>query len=143
VKYRFIDQQKDTHPVTLLCRVLRVSPQAYYCWRKREPGPRSRSNETLLEQIRSVHQSSRRTYGSPRIHRDLREQGVRCRRKRVARLMGLHGIQAKSVRRFRATTGSAHALPVALNLLDRQFRVQVPKVPGSGAEPGVGDGHHV
>lgn len=126
VKYRFIDQHKDTHSITLLCQVLGVSPQAYYCWREREPGPRSRSNEVLLEQIRSVHQSSRRTYGSPRVHQELRAQGVVCSRKRVAQLMSRHGIRAKTVRRFRVTTDSAHALPVAPNLLDRQFTAATP-----------------
>ncbi len=126
MKYRFIDQQKNTHSVVALCQVLGVSPQAYYCWRKREPGPRRRSNEALVEQIQSVHQSSRRTYGSPRVHRELRALGIGCSRKRVARLMGLHGICAKTVRRFRVTTDSAHALPVAPNLLDRQFTVATP-----------------
>lgn len=124
--YRFIDRHKDTHPITLLCQVLGVSPQAYYGWCKREPSPRHRSNEVLMGQIRSVHQQSRRTYGSPRIHRELRDLGVRCSRKRVARLMRAHGIRAKTVRRFRATTDSAHALPVAPNLLDRQFTAAAP-----------------
>ena len=126
MKYRFIDQQKDKHAITLLCQVLGVSPQAYYNWRKREPSLRQRSNETLLERIRSVHQSSRRIYGSPRVFRELHALGVSCSRKRVARLMGLHDIRAKTVRRFRVTTDSSHALPVAPNLLDRQFRVAIP-----------------
>jgi putative transposase len=131
VKYRFIDQHKDKHASTLLCQVLGVSPQAYYNWRKREPSLRQRSNEirsseTLLERIRSVHQSSRRTYGSPRVLRELHALGVSCSRKRVARLMGLHDIRAITVRRFRVTTDSAHSLPVAPNLLDRQFTVTTP-----------------
>lgn len=61
MKYQFINEQKDTHSVSLLCQALGVSPQAYYQWHKRELSPRSRSNEALLEQIRSVHQKSRRT----------------------------------------------------------------------------------
>ncbi len=126
MKYRFIFQHKGTHPVTLLCQTLRVSTQGYYRWHKREPSLRRRSDAALLERIRLVHQSSRRTYGSPRVHRELREQGVLCSRKRVARLMGLHGIRAKTVRRFRVTTNSAHALPVAPNLLNRQFTVKSP-----------------
>lgn len=126
MKYRFINEHKDKHPIALLCQVLGVSPQAYYRWRKREPSPRSRSNEVLLEHIRTVHQQSRRTYGSPRVHRELREQGVRCSRKRVARLMRAHEVRAKTLRRFRATTDSAHSLPVAPNLLDRQFTVTSP-----------------
>ena len=126
MKYQFIDQQKGTHPVSLLCRALGVSPQAHYQWHKREPSPRSRSNKVLLEQIRSVHQKSRRTYGSPRVYQDLREQGVVYSRKRVARLVRAHGVRARNVRRSRATTDSAHALPVAPNLLDRQFTAPAP-----------------
>ncbi len=126
MKYRFIDQQKDTHPVTLLCQALGVSPQAYYQCHKRERCPRSRSNEALLEQIRSVHQQSRRTYGSPRVHQELRAQGIQCSRKRVARLMRTHGVRARTVRGFRATTDSAHGLPVAPNSLDRRFTVTSP-----------------
>ena len=73
MKYLFIEQQRDAHPVTHLCQTLGVSSQAYYGWRKLEPGPRHCSNGDLLEQFRLVHQSSRRTYGSPRVHRKLRE----------------------------------------------------------------------
>lgn len=126
MKYRFIDQQKDMHSITLLCRVLGASPQAYYGWRKREPSPRSCSNEALVGRIRSVHQLSRRTYGSPRVHQELRAQGIQCSRKRVARLMRAHGVRARTVRRYRATTDSAHGLPVAPNLLDRQFTAAAP-----------------
>lgn len=126
MKYRFIDPERSKHSVALLCQVLRVSPQGFYRWQKRELSPRQRSNAALLEQIRSVHQKSRRTYGSPRIHWQLREAGIPCSCKRVARLMRVHGIRAKTVRRFRVTTNSAHALTVAPNLLNRQFRVGAP-----------------
>ena len=77
-------------------------------------------------EIELSHKASDRTYGSPRVHEDLQEQGIRCGRKRVARLMRENGIRAKQARRFKATTDSDHNDPVAPNLLDREFHVDVP-----------------
>ena len=79
----------------------------------------------MMEIARS-HKASDRTYGSPRVHQDLQEQGIRCGCKRVARLMRENGIRAKQARRFKATTDSDHDAPVAPNLLDRQFEVDRP-----------------
>ncbi len=80
----------------------------------------------MVIEIELSHKASDRTYGSPRVHEDLQEQGIRCGRKRVARLMRENGIRAKQARRFKATTDSDHNDPVAPNLLDREFRVDVP-----------------
>jgi transposase InsO family protein len=80
----------------------------------------------LVIEIELSHKASDRTYGSPRVHEDLQEQGIRCGRKRVARLMRENGIRAKQTRRFKATTDSDHNDPVAPNLLDREFQVDVP-----------------
>jgi transposase InsO family protein len=80
----------------------------------------------LVIEIELSHKASDRTYGSPRVHEDLQEQGIRCGRKRVARLMRENGIRAKQARRFKATTDSDHNDPVAPNLLDREFHVDVP-----------------
>ena len=77
---------------------------------------------------RVIHERSRRTYGSPRVTAELRENGVRCSRHRVARLMRLHGIRAKTVRKFRVTIDSKHHLPVAPNRLNREFAVKGPNV---------------
>jgi transposase InsO family protein len=80
----------------------------------------------LLEQIRQVYRRSRRNYGSPRVTDELREWGVVCNEKRVARLMRLNGIRSKTARKFRVTTDSKHNLPVAPNRLQRQFTVTRP-----------------
>ena len=80
----------------------------------------------MVIEIELSHKASDRTYGSPRVHEDLQEQGIRCGRKRVARLMRENGIRAKQARRFKATTDSDHNDPVAPNLLDREFHVDVP-----------------
>ena len=112
--------------VWLMCRVLEVSRSGYYAWLVRPESERSCRNRTLLSEIRLVHHRSRRTYGSPRVTEELRESGLWCGEHRVAHLMRRHGIKAKTVRKFRVTTNSKHAFPVAPNLLARQFTVSRP-----------------
>jgi transposase InsO family protein len=86
-------------PVRRMCQVLRVSPSGYYDWLKRPPSQRQQANAQLLEVIRREHEASRQTYGSPRIHAALKQQGVQVGRKRVARLMQAHGLVGKGPRR--------------------------------------------
>jgi transposase InsO family protein len=102
----------------MMCRLLEVK-RSSYCWRAKQ-------DRRLVVEIELSHKASDRTYGSPRVHQDLQEQGIRCGCKRVARLMRENGIRAKQARRFKATTDSAHNEPVAPNLLDRQFEVDRP-----------------
>ena len=104
-----------------MARVMEVSTSGYYHWRRRPESARKQHNRRLLVEIKTIHRQSRKTYGSPRMHRELKDRGLCCGKKRVARLMRLHGIQAKQTRRFKATTDSAHTLPVAQNVLARQF----------------------
>lgn len=104
-----------------MCRVLEVSESGYYAWRGRPESVRSCANRKLLVHIKAVHQESDATYGSPRVQRELAAQGITCSENRVARLMREEGVEAKQVRRFKATTDSKHGLPVAENHLDRQF----------------------
>ncbi len=110
-----------------MCRVLKVSESGYYVWRKRQPSARATANAALVKEIRAVHTTSRRTYGSPRVHAALRAQGVVCNRKRVARLMREHGIRGRERRRRRpVTTQSKHGHPLAPNLLARDFTAEAP-----------------
>lgn len=95
-KYQFVAAQASQYAVALLCRVLGVARSGYYAWRQRTESPRSRTNRTLTDQIRTVHRASRGTYGSPRIHAELRALGLRCARTRVARLMRLSGVWPRS-----------------------------------------------
>lgn len=126
MRYRAIQDHAGRFDIRLMCRALKVSPAGFYAWRTRPESGRTRANRRLLASIRAFHAASDRTYGSPRIHRDLREAGHRISENRVARLMQANGIRAKTVRKWRATTDSAHKLPVAANTLDRQFAVTVP-----------------
>jgi transposase InsO family protein len=112
------EQATTGHSVKELCELFEVSASGYYAWINRKPGKRAVADQTLVGQIQQVHTFSRRTYGSPRITKTLRKQGVKCGKKRVARLMkqkGLHGAQKA---RFRPrTTDSRHDLPISPNRL--------------------------
>ena len=123
MKFRAIAEHVRRFPVRLMCRMLQVSAAGYYAWARRPQSTRSRRNRDLTEQIRTLHARSRHTYGSPRLTRDLREAGHPVSENRVARLMREHGIRAKTVKKWKATTDSSHRLPVAPNTLDRQFAV--------------------
>ena len=78
-----------------MCEVLQVSPSGYHAWLKRPKSSRSTQNEQLVKQIKNIHQQSRQTYGSPRVHDELQDRGVTCSENRVARLMRQHGIAAQ------------------------------------------------
>ena len=110
-----------------LCRVLDVSESGYHCWRKRPPSARAAEDARLLKKIRESHRRSRGGYGSPRVYRDLRDDGERVSIKRVARLMRQDGITGATSRRRRVvTTDSTHSFAVADNVLDRQFTAAAP-----------------
>jgi putative transposase len=126
MRFRFIEAEKAHYPIRLLCRCLAVSRSGYYAWRTRAPSARGKQDAQLRVEIAASHSASRRTYGSPRILRDLREDGHRISRKRVARLMRELGLEGRRKRRFRHTTDSQHGFPVAPNVLMRDFDVDAP-----------------
>jgi transposase InsO family protein len=126
MKYRFIKDNRSSWPVEKMCRALRVSRSGYYAWQKGRQSRRHADNLVLLERIQELHRASRGIYGSPRIFDDLREEGFQCGKNRVARLMRRNGIVSKVKRKFKVTTTSRHTLPVADNLVARQFSVAAP-----------------
>ena len=107
-----------------MCQVLQVSTSGYHAWKGRSPSPHQKRNEELCTLIERIYQKSCGRYGSPRVHQELRVQGVRCSQKRVARLMQEQGLVARKRRRFVGTTDSRHAHPVAENVLARQYQVE-------------------
>lgn len=117
----FMQQHETEFPISVMCDVLSVSRSGYYAWRHKPASKRKQANAKLLEDIRSAHRNSREAYGSPRIYQALKEQGIPCSESRVARLMREDGLCAKMKRRFKATTNSKHDLPIAPNLLQRDF----------------------
>ena len=128
MRYRLVQGERGALSVERACRLLKVSASGYYAWQQRQTYPQRMSDErALVAQISTVFEESRRTYGSPRVTAALRQQGIACNRKRVARLMRKHGLVAKYRRRRRGkTTDSRHGLPVAPNRLNRDFNAQRP-----------------
>ena len=125
--FRFIDREKTQHPVARLCRVLKVSRSGYYAWRAREPSRRTVEDERLSDLIREAHERSRGTYGSPRIHAELRlAHGVRCGRKRIERLMRRLGLQGIHRRRARRPGGRRVLHPLFDDLVARDFQADAP-----------------
>ena len=134
MRYAFIHQQRasgidNAYPVRALCAALQVSRNGFYDYVRRldKPGPRAERRAELATKIAQVHTDSRTTYGSPRIHRQLREEGEVVSEKTVASVMKTVGIQGKSPRpRKPRTTDSDHTRPVAENVLERDFTATGP-----------------
>ena len=125
MKYRFMEKHRVTFKVKSMCRVLGASRSGYYAWRTRRPSARQQDNDQLLEHIWDAHKASRSLYGSPRITAELNEQGMRCSKNRIARIMREHGIRAEVRRRFRKkTTDSRHNYALAANLLIDRKQVE-------------------
>ena len=114
--------------IRAMCRVLEVSASGYYAWRRRMMSVRAREDEQLQQRIRTIHLLSRQTYGAPRIHAELQEQGTRIGRKRVARLMKASDLQGVSRRKRTVTTRRDRSARPAPDLVDRQFFASRPNV---------------
>lgn len=125
--YRFIESHQETWPIRVMCETLEVSPAGYYAWLRRPPSFQQQRREALLVLIRGIHAEVKHRYGSPRLHAALAARGAACSVNTVAKLMRDNDIRAKSARKFRCrTTDSNHALPVAENVLGRQFGPEAP-----------------
>ena len=123
MRFVFIRAHERIWHVTTMCRVLEVSRAGFYKWRAQPLSERVKADLVLAAGIRATHTGRRRVYGSPRVHRELRDAGIRCGQKRVARVMRHEGIRALAPRRYRVTTQSGHREPVAANRLARRFGV--------------------
>jgi transposase InsO family protein len=121
-----IQHEEATHAVRTMCRALGVSTSGYYAWRSRPASARATEDRRLSVAIRAIHRESRGTYGAPRVHAELRERGVACSRKRVARLMREGGVSGKAPRRRKRGEPTGPLAPVAENVLDRQFQPAAP-----------------
>ncbi len=126
MKFAFIAAREVAFPVSAMCRVLGVAKSGYYAWRKRPKPERERRDAQLAAAVAAVHKRSRLTYGSPRVHRELKARGVRVGKKRIERLMRQNGLKGRLKRRFKRTTDSRHGGPIAPNLLARHFDVSEP-----------------
>jgi putative transposase len=119
--YHLIEAERTSFPVQFMCRMLGVSRSGYYDWRGRPPSARNQADGALTEKIREIHERSRHTYGSPRVHAELRALGTRCGRKRVERLMRKSGLQGCMRGTRRGTTRRAKRYAPAEDLVNRKF----------------------
>jgi putative transposase len=126
VKYAWIDGQREAYPLQSMCDLLDVSTSGYADWKACGGPTHWLSEAQLLVLIRAIHAEYRQAYGSPRMTEELKSRGIPVSKERVRRLMQAHGIRARHKRRYKATTDSKHGMPVAPNLLDRQFATTAP-----------------
>ncbi|WP_197339992.1 IS3 family transposase [Ralstonia solanacearum] len=130
VKYAFIERSRHRWPVSMLCEVLEVSPSGYHQRKQRTVPDRPHrgriTDDALLAHILAIHAQVKGEYGWPRMWKELVARGVRVGKERVRKLMAQHGIQARHKRKYIATTNSNHGLPVAPNLLERNFTATAP-----------------
>lgn len=126
MRYEFIQAHQDEFPVRRMCNVLGVSPSGYYAWQTRPVSPRVRTNQKLMPEIRAIHIRSQKTYGSPRVHAELKADGFRVGKNRVARLMRADNLQGRRKKKQPRTTNSQHSYPVAPNRLNREFQATQP-----------------
>ena len=126
MRFALIDRAKAKFPVHRLCGVLGLSQSGYFAWRGRPACRRQRDDMVLLAHVRSGFALSNGTYGSPRMRRELQDAGLVVGRRRIARLIRDNGLQARHKRRFKRTTDSHHAGPIAPNLLDQDFTATGP-----------------
>jgi len=121
VKFALVEAEKADYPIATACSLLGVSRSRFYAWQSRPESAHPVEDRKLAVLIREAHERSRKTYGSPRVHFELAESGVRVSKKRVVRLMQEQKLVARQRRRYKCTTMSDHDQPVAPNLLDRRF----------------------
>lgn len=126
MRFAFIEAEKALYPVLVLCRVMQVGRSGFYAWLRRAPSARAKADTVLQDQIDRAFRGSRGTYGSPRIRAQLNAEGVPVSKRRVARLMRRRGLCGLRKARFTRTTDSRHKLPIAPNLLARNFTATAP-----------------
>lgn len=126
MRFAFVDVEKANHDISLLCRVLRVRRSGYYAWLERDESARVKADRVLAVEVAALFNESKKTYGSPRIHRELRNRKRHLCRHRIARIMRQQRLCARARRKFVRTTQSDPGQPTPPNLLDRKFAVEAP-----------------
>jgi putative transposase len=121
-----MNRERSLYPVTLMARVLNVSRSGFYAWVKRAPSNRKVQDRAMKILIKAVHKKSRQTYGPRRLQSELAANGTTLGRDHISRLCKELGLKCKQTKKFKATTNSAHDLPVVANLLAQQFEVSAP-----------------
>jgi putative transposase len=126
MRFQFIEAHRQTFRLDVMCRVLDVTKSGYFTWQRRPTSTRELQDTVLIAEIEQIHGTSKGRYGVPRVHAELREQGSPCSRRRVARLMAAAGLKGKDRKKYKSTTDSDHAHPIAVDLVQRRFEVEQP-----------------
>ena len=127
IRYLYMEHNRSKYRIAKMAQWLQVSKSGYYAWRRRTPSARQLENRSLLEQIRRIHEASRGTYGSKKItHEVNRKSDEQFNHKRIERIMRENGIRSKVGKKYKAITNSKHSLPVAENILNRDFKADRP-----------------
>lgn len=126
MKYAWIKKHDSEFNVNMMCKVLEVNRTSYYDWLNSKPSARAIMNQQLSSRIKEIFTDSRSTYGTRRIRTLLLREGIRVSRRRVGKLMKQMNICCKTKRKFKHTTDSNHKLPIAENILDRDFTATKP-----------------
>jgi putative transposase len=121
-----METNREIFSVRRMCGLFEVSASGYYAWRGRAPSERAKANEALVKEIKDIHTESHEIYGSPRVHAELVNRGMRAGRNRVAKLMRAENIQSRRKRKRQNTTDSRHNYPIAPNLLQQNFLAAIP-----------------
>ena len=124
--FGIIHAERANFPIRVLCRLMKVSPSGYYAWLGRKPSTRKRDEERIVTKMRAIQAQTQQSYGTPRMHDELRDNGEKVGRHRVARLLRDNGLGALQKKRFVRTTDSKHDQPIAPNLLARDFGANAP-----------------
>ena len=132
MRYRFVAAERANYPLALLCRTMRVARSGFYAWVKGVRSRRERADQKLMPRVREIFLQSGATYGSRRMARALTARGHACSRSRARRLIRLAGLSVRRKRKWKATTGSRHNLPVSPNILSREFAAAAPGLAWAG-----------
>lgn len=121
-----IETEKKAYPISLMCEVLGVCRSGYYSWKNRAPSARRQEYSSIIPIVQQAEKDSKGTYGARRMAKEIEAAGVSCGRSKAATVMKLADVSAKQKKKFKVTTDSKHNLPVAPNLLEREFTVNQP-----------------
>ena len=125
MKYQMIQRYSSHFKVSKMCRIMDVSRSGYYAFIKRPESELSKRQKAVLAEIKIIHKENYEIYGAPRITAELNNKGIHISKGMVSRLMRKHGIKSKTVKKYKATTDSNHDLPVAENILNREFTADI------------------
>ena len=126
MRFEFMKQYRQEFSIEKMAKILNVSRSGYYDFLEKGKSKREIENERLKKKIKNIHESNRKVYGSPRVYNELKKQGERCSRRRVAKLMREEGIQAKMRKKWKKTTCVDNRMEPSANYLDQNFIIEEP-----------------